>query len=148
MATRPHVHTTDDDRATADRLLSESLIAAAADHPGHPRAALRAMGHAYRAFAVTHRDLYSSLLPPSPPQGNDPDVVGVGAEPVDLGASLLGQLGVPPDRQIHLLRTYAAMLHGFAVLELGGGFGACDVDESFDTALDQVLAVVDAHAHT
>lgn len=132
----------------ADRLLSDSLMAAAAEHQGHPREALRAMGHAYRAFATTQRDLYSSLLPPTPPPVHDPDVIGVGAEPVELGASLLGQLGVPPDRQIHLLRTYAAILHGFAVLELSGGFGACDVDESFATALDQILAVVDTHIQT
>jgi WHG domain-containing protein len=129
----------------ADQLLSEALVAAAEEHPDDPRDALRAMGHAFRAFAVGHRDLYASLLPPEPPPQGQADVTGVGAEPVARAAALLGQLGVPDDRQIHLLRTYAALLHGFAMFELSGGFGSVDVDESFEMALDEILAVVDAH---
>jgi len=105
------------------------------------------MGHAYRAFALTHPDLYTELLPSTPLPQDGPEPLGIGAGPIELAATLLGQLGVPADRQIHVIRIYAAMVHGFAVLEinqsLGDGF---DPDETFAVALDQIFATIDTHA--
>lgn len=132
-------------RARADQLLSRSLVAAAKEHSAQPREALRAMGRAYRDYALSHPGLYTLLFPSVLPQGAS-EGGGIGADAVELGASLLGQLGVPADRQLHLIRTYASLFHGCAVMELRREDRSLDVDAFFELALDQFLGAIDAEA--
>ena len=127
----------------AIHVLGQHLQAAARQHHD-PHAALRAIGHAHRAFALDHPGLYAALLP-IPRADDDPEGAAAAAEPVEVIAALLDQLGVPADRHIDLIRTLRAVLHGFVDLELGGGFGLANpVDASFDVALDVILDAVES----
>lgn len=125
----------------ANQLLAQRLAAAAEGHRD-PEQALRALGHAYRAFALEHPGLYASLLPvPRPDQ--DPEGAAVAAETVAVTAAVLAELGITPERHVDLIRALRAMLHGFVDLELGGGFGLKDpVEASFGTALDLVVGAM------
>ena len=127
----------------ASRLLAEQFAAAVRDHYDEPRVALRAIAYAYRDFASAHPGLYAALLP-APRIEDDPEAAAAAFEAVQVIASVLDQLGIGADHHIHFIRALRAMLHGFVDLELGGGFGLAEpVDESFDAALDLVLAAVE-----
>ena len=131
--------------ARAAGVLAERMAAAAGGEPD-PRAALRAVAHAYRRFARDHPGLYASLLP-APRPAEDPEAAAAAAAPVVVVAGVLQQLGVPADRHVDLVRTLRAVLHGFVDLELGGGFGLADpVDASFDVAVQVVVTAVAAAA--
>lgn len=129
-------------RMRADHLLSRSLAEAAQEHPGRPGEALRAMGWAFRAFALDHPALYTVLFPSAQGQG-EPGPAGVGAEPVEQAASLLGQLGVAVDQRLHIVRCYVALLHGLVMLELAEEVTPGHPDGFFEFALDRFLGVID-----
>lgn len=127
----------------ASRLLAEQFAVAVHNHDDDPHAALRAIAHAYRSFAIEHPGLYAALLP-APRAEDDSEAAAAAFEAVRVIASLLDQLGIGADRHIHLIRVLRAMLHGFADLELRGGFGLTEsVDESFDAAVDVMLGAVE-----
>ena len=114
--------------------------AGAGDEP--PLERLAAICRAYRAFAVEHPGLYQALLP-TPRPDRDPEVAALAAEIVGVVAAPLADLGVPAEQHVDLVRALRAMLHGFADLELHGGFGLADpVDRSFDAAVALVLDAV------
>lgn len=127
----------------ASRLLAEQFAEAVRENDDDPHAALRAIAYAYRDFARARPGLYAALLP-APRVEDDPEAAAAAFEAVRVIASVLDQLGTGADRHIHLIRALRAMLHGFADLELRGGFGLTEpVDESFDAAVDLVLAAVE-----
>ena len=127
----------------AYRVLAESFAGAVETHEDEPLEALRAVAHAYRAFARDHPGLYASLLPVPRPD-DDPEGAAAAAGPVAVIASVLARLGIPADRHVDLIRALRAVLHGFCDLELGGGFGLPDpVDASFEMALDLVLGALE-----
>ena len=58
---------------------------------------------------------------------------------------MLRGFGLPDDRTVDAIRTARSALHGFVVLEAGGGFGMPDsVDRSFEALLDTVVAGIRA----
>jgi hypothetical protein len=64
-----------------------------------------------------------------------------------MGAVLRG-FGLPDERAVDAIRTARSALHGFVMLEAGGGFGMpVSVDRSFETLLDTVVAGMRALAH-
>ncbi|GAB1690220.1 TetR/AcrR family transcriptional regulator [Krasilnikovia sp. M28-CT-15] len=114
-------------------------LAAAAEGEPSPVASIRAIAQAYRAFARAHPGLYAALLP-VPRTETDPEWAAKAAAPVEVMTTVLADIGIDPDRNIHLIHTLRAVLHGFADLELGGAFGPADpVDASFEAALDLVI---------
>jgi AcrR family transcriptional regulator len=55
-------------------------------------------------------------------------------------ARAVESLGVPAENQIDAIRAFRAAVHGFVVLELGGGFGMPeDVDASFAFLIDGLV---------
>lgn len=129
----------------ASERLAARLAAAARDAPD-PVASLRAIGHAYRAFGHAHPGLYAALLP-TPAAETDPEGAASAAEPMRVVVAALADLGITPDRQLDLIRTLRAVLHGFVDLELGRGFGLADpVDGSFEVALELVIHALTAPA--
>ncbi|TPW70094.1 TetR/AcrR family transcriptional regulator [Schumannella sp. 10F1B-5-1] len=114
-----------------DRLRAATVGVAGVD-------ALRALAEALRSYAREHPGLYLALQRAAGPQ--DPELVRVGGEVVDVIAAVLRGFGLPPERAVDAVRTTRAALHGFVLLENGGGFGLPDdVDRSF-AALVDVLA--------
>jgi AcrR family transcriptional regulator len=129
-------------------LLLAVQLEAATSQLDDPRATLRAMAHAYRAFAGEHPGLYAALLP-VPRAVDDPEGAAAAATGVAVISAVLGQLGIDAGRHVDLIRTLRAVLHGFVDLELGGGFGLANpVDTSFDVAVDLVLGAIEARATT
>ena len=69
------------------------------------------------------------------------------ADAVALMGAVLRGFGLPDDRTVDAVRTARSALHGFVMLEAGGGFGMPDsVDRSFEALLDTVVAGVRALA--
>jgi AcrR family transcriptional regulator len=110
--------------------------------------ALRALGHAIRGFAHQHPGLYASgQIAPDPEAEGGLELAQSAADAVALMAAVLRGFGLPDDRTVDAVRTARSALHGFVMLEAGGGFGMPDsVDCSFEALLDTVVAGIHALA--
>lgn len=119
--------------ALGARELATVLGAAAAGRAG--RDALAAVAHAYRAYAVEHPGRYAALQrAPAPGQTEDAQAA------VGVVLAVLCGYELDGDAAIHAARAIRSALHGFVVLETGGGFGIpLGVTESFD----YLIAVLD-----
>lgn len=101
--------------------------------------ALRAIAHAYRAFAMAHPSLYAALLPI--PRVGDDEANAVFSAPVRVIADVLTTLGLPPAEAVPVIRSFRSALHGFVTLQAGGGFDMPDdVDDSFDVLVEVNVA--------
>lgn len=101
--------------------------------------ALRAIAGAQRAYALAHPGRYaaSAVAPPA----DDPQWHAAAFEGVAVIAAALRGYDLDDDERIHAIRGLRAAVHGFAALELAGGFGLpVDVDTSFQRLVD-ALAV-------
>jgi AcrR family transcriptional regulator len=108
--------------------------------------ALRAIAQADRQFVAEHPGLYASFLP-APSEDDDPELYQAMAEPVFHVAHILLDMGIPQGDAIHLIRALRALLHGFLDLEEQRGFGIpVDIDQSFDVAIDLMIAGIEASA--
>jgi AcrR family transcriptional regulator len=71
------------------------------------------------------------------------EALATAGDAVDVLVAVLAGYGLSGDDAIHAARAVRSALHGFALLETGGGFGIkLDLDESFDrlvALLDQGL---------
>ncbi|NJL33054.1 MAG: WHG domain-containing protein [Chloroflexaceae bacterium] len=127
--------------------LSEAIRASAVGRSGFE--ALHAMCHAYRAFARQHPGLYTMTLR-SQEQG-DPELQQAGRATVDVVLATLQAYNLPGDAALHAVRYVRSVLHGFVLLEVGGGFGLpLELDTSFErmiTALDYGLRMSQQPAH-
>src|SRR5439155_18272757 len=95
--------------------------------------ALRAMGHAVRTFAREHPGLYAATQIAPGAEGEQGAALALAAgDVVDVIGAVLRGFGLPDDRSIDAVRVVRSAVHGFAVLESGGGFGLPDdLDRSF-----------------
>jgi len=121
------------------RLLAERLEAAAIGRSGPE--GLKAVAQAYRAYIKDNPGVYLSSLRASGSQGT-PDALKQAGEERVLRTVLimLGSLGLGGEEAIHVARGLRSAVHGFATLEIAGGFGLpLDLDESF-TWLIGILA--------
>lgn len=108
--------------------------------------ALRMVAAVDREFARVHPGLYEAFLP-APREEDDPELYAVMAEPVFAIAHVLLDMGIPQSQAIHLIRAFRATLHGFLDLEAKDGFGMpVDIDQSFDAAVELMVAGVEAAA--
>ena len=109
-----------------------------------PATQIRALAAAYRTFAHDHPQLYAAMLPAPDPEV-DPDGAAVFAQSVEVVARVFADTGVAEADMIPTIRAFRSTIHGFVDLELRGGFGLPeDADHSFDTAVDIVIAALDA----
>jgi hypothetical protein len=54
--------------------------------------------------------------------------------------TVLAPYGLPATQEIHAIRAYRSLAHGFVSLELAGGFGLpIDLDESYRTLMDLLV---------
>ncbi len=85
----------------------------------------------YRAFARAHPGLYAAALVRAAPR-DDAEGQAASAAILDLVAAALAPHTLSGDALTHAIRGLRSLLHGFVVLEEGGGFGIpLDRDESF-----------------
>ena len=97
--------------------------------------ALRAVAAALRDYARSHPGTY--LAAQRAPAADDPEALAAGSDAVNVLTAVLAGYGLTGDDTIHAARAVRSALHGFAVLEAGGGFGIkLDLDESFARMVD------------
>jgi AcrR family transcriptional regulator len=126
------------------RELNRSSAAATVGRAGPE--ALRAMAHAWRAYAREHPGRYAAVqVAPNPDDPAAAEHAEVAAESVRLAAAVLRGFDLPDDAMVDAVRAVRAAVHGFVGLELGGGFRLPqDLDRSFDVLLDMLVAGIAA----
>ncbi len=117
------------------RDLGMCLGEAAMGRSGGP--ALEAVAQAYRFYIKQHPGLYMASLRASGnlvQVGSPPDVELAAAEErvVRVVLAVLTSFGLEGNDAVHAVRGLRSLVHGFASLEIAGGFGLpLDCDESF-----------------
>ncbi len=101
--------------------------------------AIVALGRAYRDFVVAHPGVYATML--RAPAPGDGEWQAAGAEVVGIVLAALSGYDFGEDEALHVVRGLRSVLHGFATLEVAGGFGLpLDLDESFERLLRTFVA--------
>lgn len=104
--------------------ISRAAIGKAAD------AAVIAVGQAYRRYVLEHPGRYAAIV--RAPAPDDVELQQVGQAIIEVVLAVLEPYGLDEEAAIHAVRGLRSIAHGFATLELAGGFGmALDRDESF-----------------
>ena len=100
--------------------------------------ALTAAAWAMRTYVKEHRGRYAAGNAALPTGPDDPLIPAAGRLLASLSAALRGY-HLEPSQEIHALRTLRSMLHGFATLEVTGGFRFdTDIDDSFTWMINLV----------
>ena len=110
----------------ADRISEAAIGQSGAD-------AVRAIMQAMRTYINEYPGLYLSTLRASGTQQEvNPELEHEEARSVKVGLAVMASFGLEGGDAIHALRGLRSLVHGFATLEVSGGFGIpLDLDESF-----------------
>jgi AcrR family transcriptional regulator len=93
-------------------------------------AAVLAVGLAYRAYVMQRPGVYAATV--HAPAPDDHELQQVSQAIIDVVLAVLEPYELDVDAAIHAVRGLRSIVHGFATIELAGGFGlALDCDESF-----------------
>lgn len=112
--------------------LGQCLQGAAVGRAGSD--ALRGVAAAYRDFARQRPGLYATTVPSH--EDADAEVRDAGHRVLATVLAALAGYGFNDEAQIHAARALRSLLHGFATLEVAGGFGLpVDIETSFDWLL-------------
>lgn len=122
------------------RLLADTLSEAGIGRSGPEF--FTAAAQAFRDYVKAHPGLYLSTLRSTAGEPmQDPDLVREEERTWKVGLALMTSLGLQDNDAIHGLRAFRSVVHGFATLELAGGFGLPqDCDESFQRLTTALLA--------
>ncbi len=94
-------------------------------------AAVIAMAHSYRDWAIAHPGRYAAIQRASTPDDHEATMADHAV--VDVVMSVLAGYQLTDDDAIDATRALRAALHGFVTLETCGGFGLpTSIDRSFD----------------
>lgn len=110
--------------------------------------ALRAVARGIRSFANAHPGWYAAaqFAPAANREaGESGDALSVAAaSAVDAIAAVLRGFDLPEARTVDAVRLVRSAVHGFVVLEQGGGFGLPDdLEQSFEVVIDATVAGVE-----
>jgi AcrR family transcriptional regulator len=114
------------------RTLGDRLANAAIGKSG-PQA-LGAVAQAYRAYIKECPGLYTASLRAARSLPSlDPALVAAEDRVVQIGLAVVASFGLTGEDGLHAVRGLRSVVHGFATLEIAGGFGLpLDCDESFN----------------
>jgi AcrR family transcriptional regulator len=95
--------------------------------------AVLALAEAYRAYVKEHTGLYMTGLRSSGLQTPiDAQLQTAQERVVQIALAVVGSFGLQGEEALHAVRGLRSIVHGFATLEVAGGFGLpLDCDESF-----------------
>ncbi len=114
------------------RALTQVMQSAAMGLAGYD--ALVSVATAYRDFARQQPGLYA--LTQRSAEGEDPELQAVGRAAVAVVLAVLQGYQLEGEEALHATRCLRSALHGFVLLETGGGFGLpLEVDVSFEHLL-------------
>jgi AcrR family transcriptional regulator len=96
-----------------------------------------AMARAYREFVKERPGLYAATVRSSRlSYPEDPAFQAAEGEVFETVLAVLASYGLRGDEALHAARGFRSTVHGFATLEVAGGFGIpLDLDESFERLL-------------
>ena len=122
------------------RNLAERLNDAAIGQSGPE--AVRAVMQAMRTYIKKSPGLYLSTVRASGAQPEaDPELEQEEARSVKVGMAVMASFGLEGDDAVHAVRGLRSVVHGFATLEISGGFRIpLDFDESFSRLVDLFIA--------
>lgn len=122
------------------RLLADHLAEAAMGKSGAEL--FMDVAQAFRNYVKEYPGLYMSTLRSSGNQTvQDENLVHEEERAVKIGQVVMASLGLRDEDAIHALRAFRSMVHGFATLEVAGGFGLPqDCDESFRRLVKSLVA--------
>lgn len=100
------------------------------------------VSQAFREYVKENPGLYMSTLRSSATmQVRDPNLQHEEERMMKVGLAVMASLGLQDEDAIHGLRAFRSMVHGFATLEIAGGFGLPqDCDESFRRLVSALVA--------
>ncbi|MFL7871229.1 MAG: TetR-like C-terminal domain-containing protein, partial [Anaerolineales bacterium] len=115
-----------------------SAVAIGQSGPGAVRAIMQGM----REYIKEFPGLYLSTVRASGTQAEvDPELEQEEARSVKVGMAVLASFGLEGEQAVHALRGLRSLVHGFASLEISGGFGMpLDLNESFSRLVDLFIA--------
>lgn len=106
---------------------------------------IRAIAVAFRGYATEHPGRYAATV--RAPAPDDAEAQAVALRAIAPFIAVLAGWGIEGDQAIHLVRVLRSALHGFVILELGGGFGIpLLIDESFDLLVESLVVAIEAQA--
>jgi AcrR family transcriptional regulator len=122
------------------RNLAERLSEAAIGQSG--QLAVMSIMQTYRAYIKESTGLYLSTLRASGTQDEvDPELQQEEARSLKVAMAVMASFGLNGDDAIHAVRALRSLVHGFATLEVSGGFGMpLDLDESFHRLVNLFIA--------
>jgi AcrR family transcriptional regulator len=116
------------------RRLGEAIMGQAGEE------AVRALAYAYRSFVKEHPGLYAATIQAADPNGHDTELQKAQGEVVQMALRSLSSYHLQGDEAIHAVRIIRSLVHGFATIEVGGGFGLpVNLNQTFDQLLDLYL---------
>ena len=125
--------------------MADCLTAAAVGRSGAP--AIHALAGAYRAYIKANPGLYPlGLRPAHLATPVDPVRAAADERTVAVAVAVMNSCGLYDDDALHTVRALRSVVHGFASLELGGGFGLpLDLNESFRRLVTMLAESVEGH---
>lgn len=122
------------------KLLADRLGAAAIGKSGSEL--FMDASQAFREYVKEYPGLYmSTLRSSSTQQVQYPSLQHEEERTMKVGLAIMVSLGLQGEDAIHGLRAFRSMVHGFATLEVAGGFGLPqDCDESFHRLVSALVA--------
>ena len=101
-----------------------------------------AVMQAYRAYIKEYTGLYLSTLRVSSMQADPiPELQHEEIRSVKVGLAVMASFGLQGEDAIHAVRALRSLVHGFATLEVSGGFGIpLDLNESFSRLVKLFIA--------
>lgn len=113
------------------RSLGDCLAKAAIGRSGPD--GLAAVAEAYRGYIKAFPGLYQAGLGASRNQPVvDPELLAAEDRVVQIALAIVASFGLHGEDGLHAVRGLRSLVHGFATLEVAGGFGLpLDCDESF-----------------
>ena len=100
------------------------------------------VSQAFRAYVKEYPGLYMSTLRSlGTQQVQDPSLQHEEERTMKVGLAIMASLGLQGEEAIHGLRAFRSVAHGFATLEVAGGFGLPqDCDDSFRRLITALVA--------
>jgi AcrR family transcriptional regulator len=100
------------------------------------------VSQAFRSYVKENPGLYMSTLRASGTQETpDPNLIREEERSLRVAIAVMASLGLRGEDAIHAVRAFRSMVHGFATLEVAGGFGMPqDCDESFRRLVQVMMA--------
>jgi AcrR family transcriptional regulator len=106
--------------------------------------AVLALAEAYRAYVKDHYGLYLTGIRSSGQQTPiDVELQAAQERVVQIALAVVGAFGLRGEAALHAVRGLRSIVHGFATLEVAGGFGLpLDCDESFQQLVTMFITAL------